>query len=64
MPVNGAAVPKTVRFRLGFTTPVTALNCQNQANQGAPFDGENYQRGVAIPTNAPATAQITGSHWR
>ena len=52
-------IPTTLKFRLGFATPVTHLNCQNQENQGDPFPGEEYQRGIAIPTNTSATAQMT-----
>jgi hypothetical protein len=54
-----ARFPKTVLFRLGFRTPTSFLNCQNQDNQGAPFDDEEYQRGVAVPVNGDALAQIT-----
>jgi hypothetical protein len=51
--------PRQVPFQLGFRTPTSFLNCQNQDNQGAPFDDEEYQRGVAVPVNADALAQIT-----
>jgi hypothetical protein len=53
------SLPKSVDFELGFPTPTAYVNCQNQENQGAAFDGEEYQRGVAIPSNQPAIAQIT-----
>jgi hypothetical protein len=52
-------IPRTVPFRLSFATPTSYVNCQNQDNQGAPLDDEEYQRGVAIPVNAQALAQIT-----
>jgi hypothetical protein len=48
-----------VPFRLSFATPTSYVNCQNQDNQGAPLDDEEYQRGIAIPVNAEALAQIT-----
>jgi hypothetical protein len=54
-----SAVPSTVAFKLGFPTPASYLNCQNQDNQGEPFDGEEYQRGVTIKENQPTVAQIT-----
>jgi hypothetical protein len=52
-------IPTTVKFRLGFQTPTSYINCQNQENQGDPFQDEEYQRGVAIPTNRPGKAQMT-----
>jgi hypothetical protein len=52
-------IPTTVPFQIGFVTPVSYLNCQNQENQGEPFDGEEYQRGIAIPVNQAAIAQMT-----
>lgn len=52
-------LPKEVPFRLAFRTPSSYVNCQNQDNQGAPFPDEEYQRGVAIPGNVDALAQIT-----
>jgi len=54
-----SALPKTVSFRLGFSAPTSFINCQNQDNQGDAFADEEYQRGVAIPTNAPGKAQMT-----
>ena len=53
------SLPKSIAFELGFATPTHYVNCQNQENQGAAFEGEEYQRGVAIPSNRPAIAQIT-----
>jgi hypothetical protein len=52
-------IPEAVKFRLGFESPTSYINCQNQQNQGEPFPDEQYQRGVAIPANAPARAQMT-----
>jgi hypothetical protein len=53
------SLPTEVPFELGFATPTTYENCQNQENQGAAFEGEEYQRGVAVLPNRAATAQIT-----
>lgn len=52
-------LPRKVPFRFAFQTPTSFSNCQNQDNQGAPFDGEEFQRGIAIPRNSDALAQIT-----
>ena len=52
-------IPREVAFKLAFQTPTSFVNCQNQDNQGAAFDDEEYQRGVAVPKNADALAQIT-----
>lgn len=54
-----AKLPTTVTFELGFATPTAFTNCQNQDNEGQPFDGEEYQRGVSVPSNTDAVAQIT-----
>lgn len=54
-----ARVPTSVPFELGFATPTTYENCQNQENQGTPFEGEEYQRGIAVLGNQAALAQIT-----
>lgn len=56
---DATKIPTTVPFTFGFATPTRFSNCQNQNNEGTPFDGEEYQRGVAIPTNTDAVAQMT-----
>lgn len=48
-----------VPFRLMFRTPTSFVNCQNQDNQGEPFPDEEYQRGIALPRQGDALAQIT-----
>jgi len=52
-------LPKTVKFRLGFKTPATYLNCQNPDNKGTAFAGEESQRGVQVLENQAVTAQLT-----
>jgi hypothetical protein len=52
-------LPEKVPFRLAFKTPTSLVNCQNQDNQGQPLDDEEFQRGVAVPENRNALAQIT-----
>lgn len=54
-----STLPVEVPFELGFATPTSYVNCQNQENQGAAFEGEEYQRGIAVLPNQPALAQIT-----
>ncbi len=53
------SLPTSVDFKLGFATPSEYLNCQNQDNQGDPFEGEEYQRGVPIKENSASVAQMT-----
>lgn len=53
------ALPKSVRFRFGFKTPTTYVNCQNTDLKGKPFDGEEAQRGVQLSATASTFAQIT-----
>lgn len=52
-------IPREVAFKLAFRTPTSFINCQNQDNQGAPFDDEEYPRGVAVRKNTDTLAQIT-----
>lgn len=52
-------LPRVVPFELGFGTPASYSNCQNQENDGEPFDGEEYQRGVAPRAERTQVAQIT-----
>lgn len=51
------ALPKTVKFRLGFTKPVTMTNCQNP-DLGDAVDGEN-PRGLTIKSDETTIAQLT-----
>ncbi len=53
------AIPATIPFQLGFDTPTNYLNCQNQENQGDPYQGEEYPRGIAIKESSAALGQIT-----
>jgi hypothetical protein len=52
-------LPREVPFELAFPTPTTYQNCQNQENDGEPFDGEEYQRGVTLRSDRTTIAQIT-----
>lgn len=54
-----AQIPEKVPFKLAFRTPTSFVNCQNQDNHGDPFPDEEYPRGVAVPKNGEALAQIT-----
>lgn len=54
------ALPKVVKFRLGFRSPTTYVNCQNPDNDPAKALGaEEHERGVSVLTNRSAVAQVT-----
>jgi hypothetical protein len=59
LPYDFTRLPTSVPFELGFVTPTSYENCQNQENQGDPFEGEEYQRGIGVLANRAALAQIT-----
>ncbi len=53
-------LPKTVKFRFGFATPTTYINCQNPDNDpAAGLGGEKHQRGVQTKNNDQVIAQVT-----
>ncbi len=52
-----AKVPTSVRFRFGFATPVSYVNCQNTDLKGKAFEGEEAQRGIQV--DGPTFAQLT-----
>jgi len=52
-------LPKTVKFRFGFTIPTNYTNCQNPDLKGDGFAGEEHPRGVTILENQPTVAQLT-----
>ena len=53
-------LPTTVKFRLGFATPTSYLNCQNPDNDPAKaLGGEEHERGIAVTANAATVAQVT-----
>ena len=54
-----STIPKVVNFRIGFASPTTYVNCQNPRNNGAPFPGEEHQRGIAVQSNTSTIAQAT-----
>jgi hypothetical protein len=53
------AIPLSFDFKLGFNSPTHNINCQNQENQGEPFEGEEYPRGISVTKNKASIAQIT-----
>jgi hypothetical protein len=53
------AIPAEIPFELGFATPSSYLNCQNEENDGDAFPDEEFPRGIAILPNRAALAQIT-----
>jgi hypothetical protein len=53
-------VGTTVKFKFGFSSPTSYVNCQNPDNDpAAPFAGEEHQRGVQIKSNQATIAQAT-----
>lgn len=53
-------LPTQVRFRFGFKSPTSYINCQNPDNAPAqPFSGEEQQRGVQVKSNTTVFAQAT-----
>ena len=56
-----SAMPKTLKFRLGFSTPTSYVNCQNGAEfPGVPgINGEDYPRGVQFRSDQSVIAQVT-----
>jgi hypothetical protein len=53
-------LPTTVKFKFGFKSPATYINCQNKDNDPAlPFANEEHQRGVQIKSNQTTIAQAT-----
>jgi hypothetical protein len=54
-------MPKTINFRLGFSTPTNYVNCQNGTdfqNQTG-LSGEDHPRGVQVLDNESIQAQVT-----
>jgi hypothetical protein len=55
-----AALPTEVKFKLGFKSPTTYVNCQNPDNDPAAAAGdEEHQRGVQVKSNTTTIAQAT-----
>jgi hypothetical protein len=54
-----ASIPQTVHFSLCFKSPTRFVNCQNQDNMGMGIGSEDFQRGVAFPTNTYVTGEVT-----
>jgi hypothetical protein len=53
-------LPKVLKFRLGFKSPASYLNCQNPDNAGEPLNAnEEHVRGVYTYSNKAATVQLT-----
>ncbi|WP_394826797.1 hypothetical protein [Pendulispora albinea] len=52
--------PKTIRFKLGFSTPTNYVNCQNGTDlQGEGIGGEEHPRGVQVKASGSVQAQVT-----
>ena len=56
-----STLPKTLKLKLGFSTPTSYVNCQN----GSEFpgvkgiNGEDYQRGIQFRSDKSVIAQVT-----
>jgi hypothetical protein len=54
-------LPATLKFRLGFSTPTSYVNCQNGSEfpgvQG--INGEDYQRGIQFRSDRSVVGQVT-----
>ncbi|MFI5300726.1 MAG: hypothetical protein ACHREM_21805, partial [Polyangiales bacterium] len=60
-PYDFTKLPKTLPFRLGFSTPTSYINCQNGSEfPGVPgINGEDYPRGVQFKSTASVIGQVT-----
>jgi hypothetical protein len=54
-----ATIPTTVQFSFCFKSPTKFANCLNQDNAGAGIGSEEFQRGVAFPTNTYVVGEVT-----
>ncbi len=54
-------LPATLKFRLGFATPTSYVNCQNGSEfPGVPgINGEDYPRGVQFRSDRSVIGQVT-----
>jgi len=53
-------LPKTLPFRLGFSTPTSYVNCQNGTDlPGFGVNGEDHPRGVQLSATDSILAQVT-----
>jgi hypothetical protein len=53
-------LPSVVKFRFGFKTPASYINCQNPRNDPAKGLGdEEHQRGIQVKGNQTVVAQLT-----
>jgi hypothetical protein len=58
-PFNAPPMNTTVKFKFGFATPTTYINCQNPDLSGQPFPNEEHPRGVQVKNNQTTIAQAT-----
>jgi hypothetical protein len=54
-----ANFPTQVRFRLGWKTPTSAINCQNPSLPGPGIGGEEHPRGVIVSPSTQIVSQMT-----
>lgn len=58
-PYDFAALPSTVKFRIGLSAPTAYRNAQNPALMGEPFPNEEHPRGIQTAANTSTIAQAT-----
>lgn len=57
---NYTKLPTVVKFRIGFATPTSYINCQNPDNDpAAGLGNDDHQRGVQLKDNSTVIAQLT-----
>ena len=54
-----SALPRVVKFKLGFASPTSYVNCQNGSDSSQAIGDEEHPRGVQIKSNAVTNVQVT-----
>ena len=54
-----STIPTQVRFRLGWRTPTSYVNCQNPSLPGPGVGGEEHPRGVIVSPSTQIVSQMT-----
>jgi hypothetical protein len=58
-PYDFTKLPQQVKFRIGFATPTSYVNCQNPDRGSPGLNGEENVRGIQVIPNASTIAQVT-----
>ena len=54
-----SAIPRVVKFKLGFVSPSSYRNCQNGSDSSQALGDEERPRGVQVKANAVTNVQVT-----